>query len=78
MDAMVASLEERGIALPHDCVVSRVLARVLCGGDAARGEELDEDAILDLEREAFLALAAMPATVDRIEHMLRTGRALRN
>ena len=78
MDGVLDELVRKHIALPHDVCVSRQLARVLCGGDAPRGTALDEDAMLALEREAFLALAAMPATVARIEHMLSSGRPLRN
>jgi 3-hydroxyacyl-CoA dehydrogenase len=51
---------------------------VLCGGDRKQGEELSEDDLLALEREAFIALCDTPETVARIEHMLTSGRALRN
>ena len=78
MDAVLDELVHKRIALPHDVTVSRQLAHVLCGGDAPRGAVLDEDRMLALEREAFVALAAMPATRARIEHMLSTGRTLRN
>ena len=78
MNRVLDELVRKNIALPHDVSVSRQLARVLCGGDAPRGATLDEDRMLALEREAFLTLAAMPATVARIEHMLSTGRTLRN
>jgi len=78
MEAVLQDLVSRDIALPHDVVVSRALARVLCGGDAARGAPLGEDDLLALEREAFIALAATPETLDRVEHMLGRGRPLRN
>ena len=41
-------------------------------------EELDEEAVLELERDAFMRLLRTPATQDRIEHMLETGKPLRN
>jgi 3-hydroxyacyl-CoA dehydrogenase len=78
MEAMLQDLVSRGVALNHDVVVSRALARVLCCGDAARGTTLHEDALLTLEREAFVELAATPETQARVEHMLDTGRPLRN
>lgn len=78
MSTVLDELTERGIALPHDRTVSLALARVLSGGDAARGSVLDEDALLALEREAFVALAQSDGTRDRIRQMLDTGRPLRN
>jgi 3-hydroxyacyl-CoA dehydrogenase len=41
-------------------------------------EPLSEDAVLKLERQAFMALVRHPATLARIEHMLETGKPLRN
>ena len=78
MNAVLDPLVQKGVALAHDQVVSRALARVLCGGDAKSGTWVTEQHLLDLEREAFLTLAALPDTRARIEHMLRTGEALRN
>ena len=80
-DAMCAMLDDmamKGIALPHDVVVSTCLARVLAGGDAQAGEVIGEEEMFGLEREAFLSLARTPKTVDRIAHMLDRGRPLRN
>ena len=80
-DAMCAMLDDlagKGIALPHDVVVSRCLARVLAGGDARAGELIDEEALFGLEREAFLTLSRTPETAARIAHMLDRGRPLRN
>jgi 3-hydroxyacyl-CoA dehydrogenase len=78
MHEMLDRLEAKGIAMPHDLVVSRQLARVLCGGDRSMGEAMSEDDVLDLEREAFITLCDTSATVDRIAHMLTRGRPLRN
>ncbi len=78
MEAILDELEEKGIATPHDLVVGRNLARVLCGGDRKEGEKVSEDDLLALEREAFIALCDTPQTVARIEHMLTAGRPLRN
>jgi 3-hydroxyacyl-CoA dehydrogenase len=71
-------LEEKADALPpHDQVVGRALARVLCGGEGAP-RRVGEQELLDLEREEFLRLCGMKATQARIEHMLKTGKPLRN
>lgn len=78
MEAMLDKLDEKGVTTPHDLVVGRRLARVLCGGDGSEGERVDEDDLLALEREAFIALCGTSSTVARIEHMLSTGRPLRN
>jgi 3-hydroxyacyl-CoA dehydrogenase len=78
MEAMLDELDGKGITRPHDLVVGRRLARVLCGGDGKEGETLSEDDLLALEREAFIALCNTAETVARIEHMLSTGRPLRN
>ena len=78
MHAMLDDLAGKGIALPHDVVVSRCLARVLAGGDAKAGELIDEEALFGLEREAFLTLSRTPETAARIAHMLDRGRPLRN
>ncbi len=78
MHRVLDDLDNKGITTPHDLVVGRHLARVLCGGDRDTGEKLSEDDILALEREAFIALCDTAETVARIEHMLSTGRPLRN
>ncbi len=75
--ALSALLEGEGVT-PHDLVVGSALARVLTGGDAAPGALVDEDALLALEREAFLDLLETPETNARIRHMLETGKPLRN
>ncbi len=67
-----------GKALPHDVTVSKALASVLCGGDGDFTSETDEGRVLELERRAFMRLVRMPETIARIEHMLETGKPLRN
>lgn len=81
-DAGRAQLQEwleaqAGSLSPHDLVVGQALARVLCGGEGAP-RTVDEQELLDLEREEFLRLCATPATQARIEHMLKTGKPLKN
>ena len=74
----VGDLARAGRATPHDVVVADALARVLTGGDADLTDEVTEDALLALEREAALFLLGTDGTRARIQHMLETGRPLRN
>lgn len=62
----------------HDAKVGGHLARILSGGNVPAGAQVSEQAILDLEREAFLSLCGEPKTRDRIQHMLTAGKPLRN
>jgi 3-hydroxyacyl-CoA dehydrogenase len=75
---MVHGFRQRGLAMPHDEVVNLALAEVVCGGDADLTDTLTEQQVLDLERAAFMRLVKTPATLARIEHVLETGRPLRN
>ncbi len=74
----VEDLARTGKATPHDLVVADALARVLTGGDADLTDEVTEDELLALEREAALSLLRTEGTRARIQHMLETGRPLRN
>ncbi|MCK7592971.1 3-hydroxyacyl-CoA dehydrogenase/enoyl-CoA hydratase family protein [Pseudomarimonas salicorniae] len=74
---LVNMLEGRFIS-KHDYEVASRIATVLCGGEVDRGAVVDEDWLLKLEREHFVALAQMPKTQERIMHTLKTGKPLRN
>ncbi|MCA1973540.1 MAG: enoyl-CoA hydratase/isomerase family protein, partial [Caenispirillum sp.] len=79
LEMAVKGFRKLGMATPHDEVVAGKLATVLSGGDAADVTvELTEDDVLALEREAFNELVRHPDTLARVEHMLETGRPLRN
>lgn len=67
-----------GKALPHDVTVSKALARVITGGERDMGSPVTEAELLDMEREEFMKLVHTRETVARIEHMLKTGKPLRN
>lgn len=63
----------------HDLKIGEKLAYVLTGGDkAGLTKSVDEQYILDLERDAFVTLAGEPLTQDRIKYMLKKGKPLRN
>jgi 3-hydroxyacyl-CoA dehydrogenase len=71
------AFKEAGQASDHDVRVGREIAYVLCGGDGPPRTVTEQD-ILDLEREAFLKLLGTKETQERIGHMLKTGKPLRN
>jgi 3-hydroxyacyl-CoA dehydrogenase len=62
----------------HDVLIADKLANVLCGGRLTGQQQVSEQYLLDLEREAFLSLCGHPKTQERIAHMLKTGKPLRN
>jgi len=65
-------------ASEHDALITRKIAYVLCGGDLSGPQEVSEQYLLDIEREAFLSLAGEKKTQERIQHMLQTNKPLRN
>lgn len=73
-DAMEAS---RYIS-EHDKKIANKLAYVMAGGDLSEPSYVSEQYLLDLEREAFLSLCTERKTLERIQHMLKTGKPLRN
>ena len=78
LDLAVDGFAATGKATPHDVVVSKAVARVLTGGDADPLDTLTEDDVTTLERQAFMTLVRNPASLARTEHMLATGKPLRN
>jgi 3-hydroxyacyl-CoA dehydrogenase len=62
----------------HDMVIGEKLAHVLSGGRLVGEQLVSEQYLLDLEREAFLSLCGNKQTQDRMAHMLKTGKPLRN
>ena len=63
----------------HDQKIGEKLAYVLTGGDkAGLTKSVDEQYLLDIEREAFVSLAGEQLTQDRITYMLKKGKPLRN
>ena len=62
----------------YDAFLARRIAFVIGGGDVRENSEVDEDVILKLEREAFKDFWKEEKTIARVEHMLKTGKPLRN
>jgi len=71
-------LRKSGKATPYGVVVSDHLANVLTGGDNDLTETVSEDDLLALELSEFMGLLRNEGTMERIEHMLSTGKPLRN
>jgi 3-hydroxyacyl-CoA dehydrogenase len=72
------SMHESGYITEHDVTVATKVGYVLCGGDVLEDTKVSEQYLLDLEREAFLSLCGHPMSQARIQHMLQTGKPLRN
>lgn len=62
----------------HEEVMAKHLAKVLTGGDVHEGTEVDEQYLLDLEREKFIVLCGTEKTQQRIQTFLSTGKMIRN
>ena len=78
LTAAMINMHEGGFISDHDYEIGCRVAAVMCGGEVNAGTLVDEQWLLDLERHHFLALLATGKTQDRIEHMLKHGKALRN
>ena len=72
------SMEDSKYISEHDKKIADKLAYVMAGGDLSEPTLVSEQYLLDIEREAFLSLCTERKTLERIEHMLKTGKPLRN
>jgi 3-hydroxyacyl-CoA dehydrogenase len=62
----------------HDQKIANKLAYVMSGGDLSEANYVSEQYLLDLEREAFLSLCGERKTLERLQHMIKKGKPLRN
>jgi 3-hydroxyacyl-CoA dehydrogenase len=67
-----------GFISEYDAHVAKKLAYIITGGDLSHKTLVSEQYLLDLEREAFVSLCGEKKTQERIQHMLKTGKPLRN
>jgi len=74
----VESFVAGGYISAHDAKIAKKIAYVMCGGDLSAPTQVNEQYLLDLEREAFLSLCGEKKTLERIQAMLTTGKPLRN
>ncbi len=74
----IFNMQSAGYVSEYDAFLARRIATVVGGGDVRTNSEVDEEVILNLEREAFIDFLKQEKTLARIEHMLKTGKPLRN
>jgi 3-hydroxyacyl-CoA dehydrogenase len=74
----IHQMKRAGYISDHDAEIGTKLARILTGGDLNHQTRVSEQYLLDLEREAFLSLIGTRKTQERMAHMLKTGKPLRN
>jgi 3-hydroxyacyl-CoA dehydrogenase len=77
-EAVLFNMQEGGYVSAHDRKIGVALATVLSGGVVPPGTTVTENDMLDLEREYFLRLLGERKTLERMEHILKTGKPLRN
>ncbi len=75
---MLANMLEGHFISEHDIEIGTRVAQVICGGEIDRGTAVNEQWLLHQEQEHFLALTQLEKTQQRIQHMLTTGKPLRN
>jgi len=78
LETGVFLMGEAGYASEHDQKVAKWAAYILAGGRVTAGTLVNEQYLLDLEREAFLSLCGERKTQERIAFTLKTGKPLRN
>lgn len=62
----------------YDVKIAKKLAYVMCGGDLSEATLVNEQYLLNLEREAFLSLCGEKKTLERLQSVLKTGKPVRN
>ncbi len=78
MQVGARSMALGGFATEYDCFLAERLAHIMTGGDLSGPSYVSEDYLHGLEREVILSLLGEKKTQERIEHMLRTKKPLRN
>lgn len=74
----IASMKMAGYISEHDEKIAQKACYILCGGDLSQPSTVNEQYLLDLEREAFLSLLGEKKTLERMQFILKTGKPLRN
>jgi 3-hydroxyacyl-CoA dehydrogenase len=78
LDHAAYIFQESGYASDHDRYLANRLAYVMTGGDLSAPTFVHENYLLQLERENFTPLLNLPKTQERVAHMLKTKKPLRN
>jgi len=72
------NMQMGGFITPYEAEMGGIIAGVITGGDVPAGTLISEQYLLELEREGFLKLCGNKKTAERIQHMLKKGKPLRN
>jgi 3-hydroxyacyl-CoA dehydrogenase len=75
---LIYNLLEGGFITEHESLIATEIAKIITGGNVPSGTLVDEEKLLEMERESFLKLCGTQKTQERIEHMLLKGKPLRN
>ncbi|MFZ1985269.1 MAG: 3-hydroxyacyl-CoA dehydrogenase/enoyl-CoA hydratase family protein, partial [Desulfatitalea sp.] len=78
VNAELLNMQGAGYVSEYDCFVSSKVASAISGGQSRTGGFVSEDNMLALERKSFVDLLRQEKTIARIDHMLKTGKPLRN
>ena len=76
--SQLVNMKEGGFISEHDFVIASSIADVMTGGDVEAGSLVDEQWLLDLERQHFIKLVGHPKSQERMMGMLQTGKPVRN
>ncbi|RKZ18614.1 hypothetical protein DRQ50_03790 [bacterium] len=77
-ESVLYNMKEGGYISEHDRKIGLLMARVLSGGPVPPGTTVTHQHMLDLEREGFMRLMGERKSLERMQHILKTGKPLRN
>lgn len=78
LKAQIYLFQKGGYMSEYDAIIAEKLAEILTGGNLSQPTEVSEQYVLDQERKVFMFLCRQKKTQERIAHMLKTGKPLRN
>ena len=78
LKAQLYLFQKGGYMSEYDVLIATKVADILTGGNLSQPVEVAEQYVLDQERKVFMFLCRQKKTQERITHMLKTGKALRN
>lgn len=78
INAEIFNMQSAKFVSEYDAFLAKRIAYVISGGDVRTNSEIDEEVILKLERTTFVDFLKEEKTLARIDHMLSTGKPLRN
>jgi 3-hydroxyacyl-CoA dehydrogenase len=78
LQMVMVNMLEGSFISDHDYEIGKRVAAALCGGEVEAGSTVTEEWLLKLELDSFMALLRTQKTQERIGHMLKTGKPLRN